>query len=138
MNSIITYLVLYNQYLISTIRELILFIAKNIPFGDYKDNPLSPKYQKFTVDALPIIKKPEKLDYKVLIREYKTKHNKELKPIRSESIATVPSDAVCLRCGPPHNFLYDNNGGRGQLLCKVCKLTFNKDKVSDLSSTLSL
>ena len=135
MNSIITYLVLYNQYLISTIRELVLFIAKNIPLGDPKDNPLSPKYQKFTVDALPIIKKPEKLDYKVLIREHKVKHNKELKPIRSKSIATVPSDAVCLRCGAPHSYLYDNNGGRGQLLCKVCKLTFNKDKVELKSET---
>lgn len=68
--------------LISQIYELLKFIVKYIPIDYSKDNPLSPKYQKFTVDILPIIKKPEKLDYKVLIRKHKMKHNKELKPIR--------------------------------------------------------
>ena len=79
MNPIISYLVLYNQLLISQIYELLKFIVKNIPLDYSKDNPLSPKYQKFTVDILPIIKKPEILDYKVLIREHKMKHKQRVK-----------------------------------------------------------
>lgn len=136
LDSIISYLLLYNQFLISTIRQLVLFIAKNIPLNDFKDNHFSPKYKKFTVDTVPIIKKPEKLDYKILLSEYEVKNGKELKPIKSRNSNSVPSDAVCPRCGAPHNYLYDNNGGRGQLLCKVCDFRFNKDKDDFSSNTL--
>ena len=136
MNPIISYLVLYNQFLISTIRELVFFIAKNIPLGDYKDNHFSPKYKKFTVDAIPVIKKFEKFNYKLLILEYKAKHNKDLKPIRSRGGTSVPSDVLCPRCGAPHIYIYDNSGGRGQLLCKICNFRFNRDKEDFTSETL--
>ncbi|MBZ2174717.1 hypothetical protein K8M07_05585 [Schnuerera sp. xch1] len=136
MNSIISYLLLYNQFLISTIRQLIMFIVKTIPLNDFKDNHFSPKYQKFTVDALPIIKKPEKLNYKILLSEYQSKNGKELKPVKSRGGKSVPSDAICPRCGALHNYLYDNNGGRGQLLCKICNFRFDKDKENFSSNTL--
>lgn len=32
---------------------------------------------------------------------------------------------MCPICNAPHNYLYDNNGGRGQYLCKICNNTFN-------------
>jgi transposase-like protein len=136
VNSIISYLLLYNQFLISTIRQLVLFIVKNISLQDFKDNHFSPKYQKFTVDTVPIIKKLETLDYKTLLSEYKTENGKELKPVKSRGGKSVSSDAICPRCGAPHNYLYDNNGGRGQLLCKVCNFRFNKDKDDFSSNTL--
>ena len=54
MNSIITYLLLYNQYLIKTIYQLILFISKHIPLKQFGfDDSNSPKYQKLKVDQLP-------------------------------------------------------------------------------------
>lgn len=125
MNSIISYLLLYNQFLISTIHELILFITKYIPLDDFKENHFSPKYQKFTVDALPVIKDPKKFEYKVLLSEHLSSTGKELKPVRRHGgVNTVPTDALCPQCGAPHEYLYDNDCGRGQLLCKVCNFRF--------------
>jgi hypothetical protein len=58
MNSIITYLLLYNQYLIKIICELFLFISKYIPLKQMIfDDSNSPEYQKFKVDRLPTILK---------------------------------------------------------------------------------
>ncbi|TLN00242.1 DDE-type integrase/transposase/recombinase [bacterium] len=128
MNSIISGLIAYNQFLVAQIRQLLLFIARNIPLKLSKYDTTSPKYNKFTVDKLPVIKQPEKLDYKLLLSEYKATHGRELKPIKPRGNNPVPPDVVCHRCGAPHTFLYDNTGGRGQFLCKVCALRFDKDK----------
>lgn len=128
MNSIITVLIAYNQFLIAQIYQLLLFIAKNIPLKSPKYDITSPKYNKFSVDKLPIIKKPEQLNYIFLLEEYRVKHGKNLKPVKSRGGKSVPADCVCPRCGAPHNYLYDNTGGRGQLLCKVCNLRFNRGK----------
>lgn len=126
MNSIITVLIAYNQFLLSQIHQLLLFIAKNIPLKPSKYDFQSPKYNKLTVDKLPVIKKPEQLSYVLLLEEYRVKHGKNLKPVKSRGGSPVSSDSVCPRCGAPHSYLYDNTGGRGQLLCKVCDLRFNK------------
>jgi hypothetical protein len=45
LNSIISFLIVYNQFLLKQIRQLLLFIAKNIPLKDSKDNS-SPHYTK--------------------------------------------------------------------------------------------
>ena len=128
MNSIISLLVLYNQFLLSQIHQLLVFIAKNIPLESKKYDVNNPKYKKFTVDKLPIIEKLELLNYKKLLSEYKSLHGKELKPINSRGKSPVPPEISCLRCGAPHNYLYDNTGGRGQLWCKVCDLRFSRKK----------
>jgi len=128
LNSIISILVLYNQFLLTQIRQLLLFIARNIPLKQKYDTT-SPKYNKFTVDRLPVIKQFKKLDYKQLLIDYKAKHGKKLRPIKPRSARnTVSSDIVCPRCCAPHSYLYDNTGGRGQLWCKVCDFKFNKQK----------
>ena len=126
MNSIISVLVAYNQFLISQIQQLLLFIAKNIPLKFPKYDIRSPKYNKLTIDKLPVIKKMEQLNYILLLEEYRTKHNKPLKPVKSRGGKTVPADTICPRCGAPHTYIYDNTGGRGQYLCKVCNHRFNK------------
>lgn len=105
-----------------------MFIVKNIPFKSTDYNVTSPKYNKLTIDKLPIIKKPEQLSYILLLDEYRTKHGKDLKPAISRGGNSVPADTVCPRCGAPHKYIYDNNGGRGQFKCKVCGLNFNKGK----------
>lgn len=128
MNSIISVLVAYNQFLLTQINQLLLFILKNIHLKSKARGALSPKYNKFEVDKLPVIKTFDKLDYKQLLLEYQSKHGKELKPVKSRGGTPVSADTVCPRCGAPHYYIYDNTGGRGQLLCKVCDLRFSKSK----------
>ncbi|MEN6325483.1 MAG: DDE-type integrase/transposase/recombinase [Syntrophomonas sp.] len=128
MNSIISVLVAYNQFLLAQIHQLLVFIVKNIPLKSHKLDLSSPKYNKFTVDKLPVIKAIEKLDYKLLLAEYKSQNGRELKPVKPRGNNPVPTGTICPRCGAPHQFLYDNTGGRGQFLCKVCSFRFNKNK----------
>jgi rubredoxin len=128
LNSIISVLVAYNQFLISQIQHLLVFIAKNIPLRSPKCDVTSPKYNKLTVVKLPIIKKLEPLNYILLLEEYKAKHGKNLKPVNPRGKNPVPSDCICPRCGAPHTYIYGNTGGRGQLLCKVCNHRFSKGK----------
>ena len=83
MDSIITYLIAYNQYLITIIGELLLFIVQYIPLKQMVfDDSNSPEYQKFKVDKLPTILKFEKVDYKLLLAYYKHKYNKTVKPVQ--------------------------------------------------------
>jgi transposase-like protein len=127
VNSIITVLIAYNQFLLSQINQLLLFIAKNIPLKS-KYDITSPKYQKHTVDKVPIVKTFNKLNYLKILKDYKFTNGKDLKPVKPRGKNPVSPDTVCPLCGAPHIYLYDNTGGRGQLLCKVCDLHFNKDK----------
>ncbi|MBQ2710174.1 MAG: hypothetical protein IJF67_18010 [Clostridia bacterium] len=58
MENIIHYVVVYNQYLLKIIFDLLTFIARYIPLKQkIHDDSKSPKYQKFRVDRLPIIKR---------------------------------------------------------------------------------
>lgn len=81
----------------------------------------SPEYQKFKVDKLPKIFNPEPVDYRFLLAYYEYKYSKTIKPVnrRSES-STVPKTTSCPRCGAPHQYVYKNNGTKGQYQCKVC------------------
>ncbi len=130
MNSIISVLVAYNQFLLTQIQHLLVFIAKNIPLKSPKYDISSPKYNKLTIDKLPVIKKPEQLNYILLLEEYRVKHGKNLRPVNPRSKNLVSSDCICICCGAPHTFLYDNAGGRGQLMCKVCGHRFVRGKTS--------
>ena len=85
MDSIITYLLIYNQYLITIIGELLLFISQHIPLKQMIfDDSNSPEYQKFKVDRLPTILKFEKVDYKLLLAYYKHKYKYKLHYIYRE------------------------------------------------------
>jgi len=128
VNSIITVLIAYNQFLLTQINKLLLFIAKNIPLNTSKSSFTSPKYNKYTVDKAPIIKHFDRFDYKKLLAEYELSHGKVLKPVKTRGNNPVPASFVCPRCGAPHKYLYDNTGGRGQLLCKVCGFRFSRQK----------
>lgn len=127
MDSIITYLLIYNQYLITIIGELLLFISQHIPLKQMIfDDSNSPEYQKFKVDRLPTILKFEKVDYKLLLAYYKHKYNKTLKPVQRRNGKSIPKKTKCPKCGAPHEYIYDNNGNKGQFKCKVCQLTFKE------------
>ena len=91
MDSIITYLLSYNQYLINIIGELLLFISQHIPLKQMIfDDSNSPEYQKFKVDKLPTILKFEKVDYKLLLAYYKHKYNKTVKPVQRRNGKSIP------------------------------------------------
>ncbi|MFW0893192.1 hypothetical protein [Clostridium perfringens] len=127
MDSIITYLLLYNQYLIKLVGELLLFIAKYIPLKQMLfDDSNSPKYQKFKVDRLPKILKFEKVDYILLLEYYKHRYKKVLKPVKRRNGKSIPESIICPKCGAPHDYIYDNNGNKGQFQCKICGTTFKE------------
>lgn len=127
MDSIITYLLTYNQYLIKTIYQLLLFIAQHIPLGQLAfDDSNSPEYQKFKVDKLPTILKFEVVDYKLLLAYYEHKYGKKLKAVQRRNGKTISNKLKCPKCGASHEWLYDNNGNNGQFQCKVCGLTFKE------------
>ena len=125
MNSIILFLLNYIQYLHKQINELLLFISKFIPLNQFSfDDSISPKYQKFKVDQLPVIIKFQKLDYQFLLEYYLWKYNWSLNPISRRNGTPICESVVCPRCNAPHEYIYANNGLHGQLLCKICNERF--------------
>ena len=127
MPSIITYLLNIIQYQNQQISWLLLFISKFIPLKQWAfDDAHSPKYQKFKTDKLPIIKRFVKQDWQFLTEYYLLRYGKPLKPVRTQKgkIRNVPNHTICPLCGAPHQYIYDNNGGKGQFKCKVCQKTF--------------
>ena len=92
MYIIIPLLLAHIQELNKQILFLFKFIVKNIPLNLEKskdDSLFSPKYNKLKVDKLPLIKVPEKKDYKQLLNQYLKEHDKPLKPIKSRGKNTV-------------------------------------------------
>lgn len=125
---LLTYLLEYIKYQDQMIRTLLtLLIGKNM-FDKPTEKSVNKPYQKLQVDELPIIETLQKLDYQILLKEYLEKNGKPLKPVqrRSNSKGKVPSSMKCPRCGAPSDYLYANNGGKGQYQCKVCACLFNK------------
>ena len=132
MLTIINFLFVYIQYLEKNIAWLLQFIVRYIPLRQMAyDDSHSPDYQKFKTDKLPIIIKFEKQDYRSLLEDYQQKYNKPLKPVSRRNGRTVPEDTVCPRCNAPHQYIYDNNGGKGEYKCKVCSQCF----VSGINAT---
>lgn len=126
MYTIIPLLLAQIQVLNNQIKNLLIFIAKNIPLKSKSSDWNSPKYNKLKVDKLPIVKVPEKKNYKHLLKQYFQEHGKSLKPINARGKNPVPKDVLCPCCNAPHEYIYDNTGGRGQFLCKVCSSRFNR------------
>lgn len=122
---IILYLLHFIQYQHKQICWLLNFICRYIPLKQWAfDDSHSPKYQKFKVDQLPIIKPFIKQDWQFLLKYYSWRYGKEVKPVQRRNGKSIPEDTVCPLCGASHDYLYDNNGGNGQYQCKVCGQTF--------------
>ena len=122
---IILYLLNFIQYQHQQIFWLLNFICRYIPLKQWAfDDSHSPKYQKFKIDQLPIVKPFIKQDWQFLLKYYKWKYGKEPKPIQRKNAKIIPEDTICPLCGAPHHYIYDNNGGNGQYQCKICGQTF--------------
>ncbi|NCC17257.1 MAG: DDE domain-containing protein [Clostridia bacterium] len=129
MNSIITFLIQFNQSLLAKIDDLLKIIEELTP--KRKDSTLeSPKYRKLEVDKPPIVRDFAKLDYRELIKSHEELWGKTIKPVKSRGGTPVPKEVTCPYCGAPHKYLYDNSGGRGQILCKICSSRFSREKQS--------
>ncbi len=124
MNKIITILLLYIQIQSKIIIYLVIALTgKN--FNPNPDKPINKQYHKLQIDSMPIIEALDKLDYKQLLIDYQLKNGKTLKPIKRRKQSNIPKSLTCPKCNAPHDYLYDNTGGRGQFQCKVCSCTFN-------------
>ena len=124
----ITYLVEYIKY-----QERIIFALLGVVLGKAVarpayDEPTNQPYRKLQVDEMPIIEKLEKLDYHQLLQAYQETHGKVLKPVarRKSSVGDVPKNITCPKCQAPADYLYANNGDKGQYRCKVCTCLFNQ------------
>lgn len=118
-----------NQQYCKIILELLMFIARYIPLKQWAYDELhSPKYQKFKTDRLPLMLKFEKQNYTFLLAYYQWRYKKPMKPIKRRGGVpnSVPDKTVCPRCGAPHDYIYRNNGGGGQMRCKVCDFKFQQ------------
>ena len=128
MNSIISYLLVYNQYLLQIIFFLFNFICKFIPLRQWiHDDSRSPKYQKFKVDEPPLIINRQVWFYKDFIKYIKWRYDYDIKPVKRRSVCDIPDDFVCPYCHAPKDYLYKNNGSHNQVLCKVCGRTSQSD-----------
>lgn len=129
MKQIIISLLLYIQIQWQLINYLmVLVVGKNLgPKDKIKTPPVNQIYAQMQIDSFPKIETIELLDYKKLLAEHLHQNGQELKPVkrRKNSKNKVPNTITCPYCGAPHIYLYDNNGGKGQFLCKVCGETFN-------------
>ena len=127
---IILYLLQLIQVLYQQNCWLINFICRYIPLKQWAfDDSHSPRYQKFKIDQLPVIKTFIKQDWQFLLEYYLWKYGKPVKPVQRRNGKTIPEDTVCPICGAPHHYLYDNNGGNGQYQCKICGQTFSSGEI---------
>jgi len=114
------------KYQDQVIRTLLTLLIGKGMFEKPEETPVNKPYRKLQVDDLPIISKLQKLDYRTLLTEYQEKNGKQLKPVqRRNAKTTVPKSMNCPKCGAPSDYLYANNGGKGQYQCKVCSCLFN-------------
>lgn len=123
---IIQYLLSVIQYLYQQNCWLIAFICRYIPLKQWAyDDAHSPEYQKFKTDILPKIIPVERKDWKHLLREYQRTHNgKILTPVKRRKLCRIPAGTRCACCDAPAEYLYDNNGDKGQYHCKICASFF--------------
>ena len=127
--NIILYLLQLIQYLYQQNCWLVNFICRYIPLKQWAfDDSHSPKYQKFKIDELPRLSiLQHDWNWTDLIKYYKERYNKTIKPINRRSECNIPEDCHCPKCNAPVLYLYRNNGKAGQIWCKVCDTKFSPD-----------
>ena len=98
--NIILYLLNYIQYQHKQICWLLNFICRYIPLKQWTfDDSHSPKYQKFKIDKLPVIKTFIKQDWQFLLEYYQWKYGKPVKPVQRRNGKSISEDTVCPLCG---------------------------------------
>jgi transposase-like protein len=124
----------YSAEVISVKDQIIIHLTKELhklkPF-EYEPNPEEPvslDYQKMVIDTPPIFEYYDKLDYKILLKNHLHTKGKPLKPVSRRADSTPICKSIsCPQCSAPSDYLYDNNGGRGQYRCRVCGCIFHEN-----------
>lgn len=116
---LIEYIVLLQNTVIYLITILFGKLVSIVP-----DEPVRKEYRKLEVDELPKLQRKELLDYNELLKNHYLEKGRHLNPVNSRGGNQVPKTTICPRCKAPHYYIYDNNGGKGQYLCKICKTPF--------------
>ena len=134
MSNIISFILVLIKYLNKFIFKFQTFLVNKYMKNDPSKNPTSERYRKLQLNGMPIIEQKQLYDHKVLLSRYLDAHGKPLKPVNRRSKFKPSEDTFCPVCSAPHEYIYDNSGGRGQLACKVCKSTFypGKDYIEKL------
>lgn len=104
------------------------FLTFGKEFKPKVEKCIDKEFMKLSVDPLPIFGEPsivQKWQYAELLEKYLLEHGKVLKPVCRRGGKVPPEDAVCPYCGAPPDYVYDNTGGRGSFLCKVCESIFS-------------
>ena len=142
MNSIIHYLLVQNQYLLQIILFLFKFICKFIPLRQFAfDDSHSPEYQKFKIDKPPRIVKHEVWHYYDYIPYIKERYGVDINPVNRRKPCDIPDDTICPCCNAPKEYLYKNNGSKGQLFLQslLKQVQFGRIKIYKTAlSSLSL
>jgi len=125
MLKLISSLLCIIEYQAELIRVLMVWLVAK-PLKGKEDEPANKPYRKLSVDEMPIFEKALKGDYKVIIEDYLAKTGKLIRPVKRRKESNVPKDLTCAYCYAPSEYIYDNNGSRGQFLCKVCTAAFHK------------
>lgn len=105
--------------------KIIIFLTKFIKIDEIdkiNSKPDDVRYRHFKVDEpaiIEIFKEPEKLDFKILIKD------NNIKPIKRHKGKTINVKVSCPRCNAPKEYLYDNNGKEIQFECKCCEHIFS-------------
>ena len=114
------------RMIILALMKLVILLTRNsrMPQLTAPDNL---NYQKLKIDELPLIEKVDKLDYRLLLQTHFEKTGKVLQPIQRRKGVKINLDlnTTCPRCNAPSDYLYANNGSKGQCNCKVCDALFN-------------
>lgn len=136
MYNIITNLLVLLQVQQKIISILFLLVTAKPLKSKSFDKPANVPYRKIVIDQMPIFDtskalydfSSKSLDYTQLLNDYFTNTGKILKPVsrRANAKVKVPESLSCPHCGAPHQYLYVNDGGKGQYLCKVCNSLFNR------------
>ena len=133
--SLIQTLIRFNLFILIHIHSL-FFISKNYKSSHPYSHPPAHSLS-FDPNQLPPLQfkpSPSNLNYKSLLRHYKSTHNKELLPIKRRKPSTSPPPSLsCPFCNAPSAFIYLNNGGKGQFKCKICHNTFCSPSNKSLS-----
>jgi putative transposase len=92
------------------------------------ENPVSEQYHKLIIDDAPVVEERKFLDNKKILNDYFIDKGKNLKPVKRRSNNPPSPKTTCPVCGATSEYIYDNTGGKGQLLCKVCNNRFQQGK----------
>ena len=136
MYNIVTHLLALLKVQQQIISLLFILATSKLPKHNKFDCCDKVPYRKIIIDQMPIFdthkalynKQFKKLNHTQLLADYLTNTGKEFPKVKRRSNAkfSVPQSLTCPICGAPHDYIYANNGDKGQYLCKLCESLFNR------------